>query len=1483
MRAAVRAWVVDLAGRAGAGAVRVTPRALIAGLCASALAPLAVTGLEAATIAAVAGSVGANMLTDVIGRALESARRRAGGTAPPAEPELRAELARRLEERLAADDDQARMLAAQLERMLRDIGAAQVMVDAAVQHGNRELLEYLGTRLSGLNGTLSAFASLAHGLDTAMISLQRILRRQDAEHRHDRELVRRQLALLTGMRMRLELLEYRTRPAAAHGPGQDPAPWAQGCPYLGLMTYQAEHERVFFGRSAETGRLLGLIAEQLEEGGLVLVTGASGAGKSSLLRAGVLPALAHGLLPGAPESRYWPHLVLTPTAQPLHELSVWLAARCRADPDAVEAGLRADPGNVRRRIRDVLVAQAAHNPMGGGGEPVRQRLVLVIDQLEEIFTYPTTAGGPATADVPKAPTGPGKAAVPEREAFLAALRAAATPDDAGGAAPAVVVAVVRGDFVDRCAAHPVLARALNESCFVLGPMRAEELREVICGPAAAAGVAVEQNLPETVLADLVAAEAAGLEPGGFDGQRAYGAGALPLLSEAMARTWRHRHLGGPAPTGSEPDPGGGRLTIAGYAAAGKVATAVRDSAEEAYAVLDERRRRLAKALLLQLVITQPDGRHGRRRLARTDLTVPRHGIGDPAGQCPDGQDAAQEALAEVVEVFTARRLLVADEQTVELSHEVLLTAWPRLRGWLAEGQADRVLYGQVLEDAAEWRANARDEAYLYQGSRLAAVEQALPAWQATTSALAATPPAVMLEFLDASRRAATRTARRRRLVLNGLVAALVVTIVAAGAALIALRAQREATQQRDAAISRKVAREAIGLRDTDSALAAQLAIAAYRLAPTAEARGAVLGALAVPYATRMTGPTAIAAAFHQNGRLLVTVGADAIVRQWDAADPNRPRSAGRLPGHRGEVLTAAFSPDGTALATAGDDHAIRIWDVRTPLRFRPRATLMGHTDTVRAITFSPDGRSLATSADGATRVWDLTDRHAPMVIATGLVMSAAFHPSGRLLATGHADAEIRLWDLASGRKPKQLRTEMAHTDRVLSVAFSPDGRILASGGFDNALRLWDVSDPRHAAFISASEVPSSMITTIAFSPDGHTIATGDYDATIHLSDITDPKFVGAPVPLTGHIDTVTSVTFSPDGGSLLSTSRDSTTRLWHTRLGLLTGHSGEVNALAVSPDERILVTGSYQTGRVWVIGSPAGPTPLTTLSGHTDNITAMAYGIGGLLATASLDRTVRLWDLNDPAHPRTLTVLAHDASVTGLALSPQGVLATCDSDGTIRLWDVRVTVALRLLAKWKPVNDPLNTVAFSKDGLRLAGGGEDGVVRLWDVRDPSRPIAMAKSAAHPDGVTALNFSAGTGILASAGGDGTIRLWDGGAHLATLTGHVMTVTAVAFDTRGGHTLASAGRDGTVRLWDVADPRNSGQATTLISNEHRMLSLAFASDNHRLITGGADGTARLFDTDVERAAARICALPHPELSRAQWDEYFPGLAIRRPCDR
>jgi WD40 repeat protein len=916
------------------------------------------------------------------------------------------------------------------------------------------------------------------------------------------------------------------------------------------------------------------------------------------------------------------------------------------------------------------------------------RLILVVDQFEEVFTE--------CADER------------ERRAFVRALRAAAALPHDGSELPrraasrdvaALVIVGMRADFYARCAADPDLAACLKADQILVGPMTPEGLRAAIEGPAAQAGLAVDDGLTEVLLADLglhvlsaTLPDSAPERAEGVGGASAavtgsYQAGRLPLLAYALQQTWQNRE--------------GRRLTVSGYQASGGINGAVARAAEEVYEQLSPEGRQAARRLLLRLVNPGEDSADTRRRVPVAELSK--------TGGDVDLSDSSQAAtVREVLADLVQARLLTADTSaddidTVEITHEALLWAWPRLREWLGQDRAGRRTHRDITNAAREWRQNDYEQSHLFTGTRLAVALE----WAADHR-----------DDLNSDERTFLATCQQRQsratLLRRGAAATLAVLILlVAGTVAYALHNRSQAAGERIQSIANHAAAEAAQLRDTNPSLAAQLELVANRLDTTPDSTSQLLRAASTPLADLLAGNAGPVAsvAYSPDGHTLAVGTADSKIQLWNVANPSHATPIGRpLTGPANGVNSVAFSPVSHILAAAGGDGKVWLWDVTDPARARARPPRQLPTDPsggVESVAFSPDGHILAAgTTDGTVRLWNVTNGAEITQIGRDLtvgtddqVSSLAFSPHSHILAAGTSNSgAVWLWHIhgLAGGSPIGKPLTVGADGIVGSVAFSPDGQTLAAGTGGSTIWLWDVTDLAQITLLSQPLTGAAgTVTSLAFSPDDSILAAGTGNEAVWLWNITNPG-AATPIgqPLTGAAGTVSSVAFSPDGLTLAAGSSNQTIQLWNLQHTILTGPAGPISSVAFGPGGHTLAAGSGDT-KVWLwkVTSAGRAIPMgQAWTGTTDGVSSVTLSPDGhTLSAGNYDGLVRIWNL-----PPT--------TVTG-PIGPTRYLLTGPGG-------------------------PIYALTFSPDGHTLAAGTAYRGIQLWNVSAPAHPT--------PDG-TALKF------------------------------------------------------------------------------------------------------------------------------------------------
>ncbi|NUP00380.1 MAG: hypothetical protein HOW59_20880 [Nonomuraea sp.] len=1209
------------------------------------------------------------------------------------------------------------------------------------------------------------------------------------------------------------------------------------CPYPGLAAFGPEQARWFFGRDELLAELKARLDERARSGGPVMVVAPSGAGKSSLLRAGLVPALEAGAVPG---SRHWPRLLFTPTDRPLAALTGNLAAGVGLTPEQVAAGPQECAATLRRALRDRDAARA----------------VVIVDQLEELFTL--------CADES------------ERRRFVELICGLADPGPAGEPSAALVVCGVRSDFYTSCADHPRLRSALRDGQVFAGPMSQDELREAIVCPAQDVGLTVEPGLAELLLRDL------GATGGG------YAAGRLPLLAHALRTTWQERH--------------GHLLTVDGYRATGGIQKAVATTAERIFTGLEEADRQTARALFLRLVTVGDGVEDVRRRVARADLLS-------------SGLDTGSSSR--VVDAFTHGRLLTQHEDIVEITHEALLIAWPRLKTWIAEDRAGLLVRQDLIDAAASWRKDGEDPSGLLRGLRLAIARNWVAAGASPGGLDAETGEFLRASVLqeESERQAAQLHTRRLRLLAGALAVLLVAALTAAG---VAIDQRQTVVGQRDRAASAQVAGLAISLRRTNPDLARRLAVAATSLADTSEARS---GLLTLKYqreeaVVRLADYEVTATDIDDFGRVVAAAGGalgEGSVRVgfWDAGTRRK------ISSYRAQsvVEQVSLSGDGRTAAVLTGDQRVRLLDTGTG---RLRDTHVYPAVNNPYTSLSPLGTYLLIEEKVDLRpilsIWD-TRRHKKIVTQTGsrgtfsLLLNTSFSPDERVISiSGERPGQPFTWldTRLKKRVPVPGSLSLSPKEVLGPVVFSPDGKRAAVLATKGRIRVFERDDAYVHNDITGARSAKGYV--VRFSHDGRYLVQ---DGVMWEREASwgDGKEIMRYSTSQTECSLDTPFRFSADGSLLRCVGSDGMIR--SLNVGLLTRASSlnpgaNLAAAAVSADS--------STAVVYVSSTLDEPSRIEVWSVHgwvrrsrftPGRDIGIPAGLvlsrdGRLLAVLSADNSrIEIWDSASGSRlggvPTPLAGVRSSGNLLSYAISPDGrslavEALTGDGDNRLAFWDLATMSRVReFRAPLGCINRGIailrndgSAVLFRPDGKTLIAAPCFGVVEFPSGRIITKGSpSLQVDAISPDGSTLYTYPRAHRP--------TVKTWDArtlrpvGEELRTGTTWAWTGNGTAAS-HDGSMLATAHMTGSyadpryeIKLWDTRARTQLGLPLPVAGE---VVAMAFTADGSTLVSIDKQGKISTFPIERSRLIRDLCTASGA-LSEREWNTHIPDIPYRDTC--
>lgn len=1205
-------------------------------------------------------------------------------------------------------------------------------------------------------------------------------------------------------------------------------------PYKGLSSFGVADAGNFFGRRTATRALL----EATMRHSLVMLLGPSGSGKTSVVNAGLIATLLasqtlDGQLPTVTAQHtpvHWSIVSFRPGSDPLGALVEALGAwRPKASLGPSDSPA---PGNLLRTIEQALAQLASAVTSSAPGESAATRLLVIVDQFEELFTLCRNSAA--------------------RDAFLDfLLKPARTTTGTGDYG---VLLVLRADFLAQALQSPGMADALQNHLVVLGPMTRDDLQRSIEEPARLQGVGFEPGLVERLLDDV------GDEPG-----------KLPLLQFALARLWQAKSVEGWITHNAYDDIEGVRGALTHYA-------------DGVYARLQPHAQQQAQHVLLSMVQPGQDAPDTRRIAARGEIgetawPLIQHFADERlvVTDCGAGGETAELAHEALIREWHRLRGWLENDRAFQTWQQGMRVAFEQ---WHASGQEESgLLHGSRLAEAERWSSERSDELPATLRRYVEASIALRQRLQADEIKQRQRELAQAQALAEAEHRRAEVEAHARQRLRRLAIALAATAVVAFGLAVFAFQAQRSAEASARLALARQLGAQVANEADAQLDLALLLSQEALRLGEDSNEEADLVSKIDVaPWLDRFLHghPWPIyGVTFGVEGEQLLATNEQGAVVAWDL---NTDALREVVDSGRGVPESATVSPRGDRFATAGTT-TITLWDSSTR---QPVGELKGHSGVVTNLSFTPDGSRLVSGdAAGNLMLWDATAATPLAALLTGnqRTLYGPVTNDGRILLLGDDPEDATdedtyvLWD-TSANAPRGAPLAQ-HTDNLHGYSVSPDETLLATASFDGTVRLWDLETG--AAVGEPLRGHEGRVLFVAFSPDGKLLASGGTDNQVWLWNVPD----GTPFwgPMAGHTNWVRAGRFSADGGTLATGDASGDVLLWKlNRRKILRGHTDRVRSVALSPDASTLVTGGFDK-RLIVWDAADLRTERVLGTGHANAIIEIAFSPDGrTLASADAGGGMIFWD-TATWEPRFPLYVDRSSVLIGLDFSPDGkTLVAGAFDGAFQPWDV---------ATGRPARTPVPahsgwalSVRYSPDGRRLATGGVDGKIQIWETAT-WQPVGEAFEA-HENWVTELLFAPDGNQLVSSSADSTIRFWDvgtGAALRAPLRYHKAQVWDLHLDqAHMPARLISLGGDGTLMWWEWATGLALSPPLRTQAETERM---AVSPDGTRIYLGSFDDIAQVVAIDDAPWPERACHIANRNLTAEEWREYLHELPYRPTC--
>ncbi|WP_016952361.1 caspase family protein [Anabaena sp. PCC 7108] len=1238
------------------------------------------------------------------------------------------------------------------------------------------------------------------------------------------------------------------------------------CPYKGLayFDFNDEDPKYFHGRLKLTDDLL----QKVKSGNFLAVLGASGSGKSSVIRAGLLYQLKLGhRLSG---SDTWQISIFRPSEHPFQRL-----VEALVQPGLSTADHAIELGKIKKLIGEDPVEGLVNLITANKAECV----VLVVDQFEEVFTLCRNSR--------------------ERQRFFDCLLGALKRTDNKYR----LVISMRADFLGKCAEYSDLAQKIQDHQVIICPMEENELKEAITEPARKVGLEIELELVNQMIAEVMESKGR----------------LLPMLQYTLRTLCEPIHCGRCASD---------LLTLQTYTKLGGIRGALPKRADAIYNEFSPVEQKVARKIFLELTQLGEGTEDTRRQVPKQDL-LNSHSNPEVVEQIIQklAQEEARLLVTDKPKDSSTGLEVVDVAHEALIRHWDRLSDWLNksrddirrerkieadAKEWLANDRAEEyLLRGRKLREAEVFLEDIQkdpDKVFFDKDAKQF-VQQSIQREKEEQEK----EQRIEQERIQRKKEEQERKQReiqqqlqrkqeelkkqKQRLLRNRIVLGLTVPVLFGVLAWIWNNSQNAGIVR----LSQNSNRLSDSNKEADAlveSLKSAKALKASLVVISPNTRIQVIAALgrAIYDLKEMNSLEGHRSAiknvgFSPDRKTLASVDDDGVIKLWNSDGTLRQT----IHGHSRYVNGISFSPDGKMFASASGDGTVKLWNLADSKLIQ---TFLGHSRAVNKIIFSTDGKNLVSASDdGSIKVWSLDGSLLRTIKVGSSVKDITFSPDGKFLASSETnggrdklkdgtidnskDGIIKLWNWNSAdEKPiKTIPTKQCNNTKctIWAVRFSPDGKFLATASENRTIKLWK-SDGTYVGYIDGPDKDDSghndQILSLSFSPNisasgEYLLASASRDQSVRVWSVRSDYDINPPIKeelkpkvleLAGHEDKVSAVEFTPDGKILASVSNDKTVKFWNidSRLQELKHEKEKAKSVSFSPDGKTIASsGQSETNSEGIIHlwnwneNRKSWEEKSKIPAHKRLIWQVSFSPDGeKLASASWDGTINLWSKQGELLASSANI---GKSFYSVSFSPDGkLLASGDADKNVIIWEYEGNSLTQKQVLPNHTND-VRSVSFSPDGKWLASADLDNVIKLWR-REGNSWKLIRDLEGHRNSIKRVIFSPDGQLLASASDDRTVKLWDiNGKLINTLYGHTGKVTDIDFRP-DSQVLASVGADKKVILWG----RNGNLLHTINKHDGVISSVQFSPDGQTLASAGDDHRVILWNLNLEQLLEEGCTL-------------------------